>query len=98
MASDEKWRRGSLRVTYPGRHLGDLPKDMKPFVLLEVGNARVAPFVERDMTSFVHDELESQNLIGAFKANRPIGVRCVHPVVTPYVAPRHTCGVVVSSE
>jgi len=30
---------------------------MAPFVRLEVGDARVTPFVPRDLTSFVHDKL-----------------------------------------
>ena len=55
---------------------------MKPFVLLEVGSARVTPFVERDMTSFVHDELDAIGQLGDFHDNRPRAVRCVHPLVT----------------
>lgn len=80
--SDEHWRNAAIRVTYPGRHLGTLAAVMKPFVLLEVGNARVTPFVSRDITSFVHDELVAQGQLDSFAENRPKGVRCVHPLVT----------------
>ncbi len=55
---------------------------LRPFVLLEVGSARVTPFVARDMTSFVHEHLESLGQLGDFDDNRPRAVRCVHPLVT----------------
>lgn len=55
---------------------------MKPFVLLEIGNARVTPFVERGLTSFVHEQLASANLLDEFTDNRPVAIRCVHPLVT----------------
>jgi hypothetical protein len=51
-------------------------------VLLEVGSARVTPFVTRDMTSFVHEYVESLGQLGDFDDNRPRAVRCVHPLVT----------------
>jgi hypothetical protein len=57
-------------------------KWMRPFVLLEVGDARVTPFVPRDLGSLVHDELERRGRLGAYTENRPRGVRCVHPFVT----------------
>jgi hypothetical protein len=80
-AIDRSWRGANLRVTYPGRHLADLGV-MAPFVRLEVGSARVTPFVQRDMTSFVHDELSRLDQLGDFDDNRPRAVRCVHPLVT----------------
>src|SRR5262249_12703466 len=55
---------------------------MAPFVRLEVGSARVTPFVSRDMTSFVHEKLAAQGQLTAFDDNRPKAVRCVHPLVT----------------
>jgi hypothetical protein len=79
--ADKTWRSATLRVTYPGRHLADLGA-MAPFVRLEVGSARVTPFVPRDMTSFVHDKLGALGQLGDFTDNRPRGVRCVHPLVT----------------
>lgn len=78
---DKSWRGANLRVSYPGRHLADLGV-MSRFVRLEVGSARVTPFVQRDMTSFVHDELARLEQIGDFDDNRPKAVRCVHPLVT----------------
>ncbi len=78
---DRAWRSASMRVLYPGRHLADLGA-MLPFVRLEVGSARVTPFVPRNMTSFVHEKLAAQGEMGAFEDNRPLAVRCTHPLVT----------------
>lgn len=79
---DELWRSVNIRAVYPGKHLESLNAVLKPFVLLEVGSARVTPSVSCDMTSFVHDELSAQNQLGAYDDNRPKQVRCVHPLVT----------------
>lgn len=79
---DQAWRSADIRVAYPGRHLGDLARMLRPFVLLEIGSARVTPSVACDMTSFVHDELAAQGQLSSFAGNRPKAVRCVHPVVT----------------
>lgn len=67
---------------YLGAHLEGLPSAMSPFVRFEVGRARVVPFVEMPMTSFVHDHLERHAMLGDYLDNRPRAVRCVHPVVT----------------
>jgi len=80
-AIDRAWRSATLRVTYPGRHLAEL-HGMAPFVRLEIGSARVTPFVPRDLTSFVHDKLAALGQLGGYADNRPRGVRCVHPLVT----------------
>ncbi|WP_375755292.1 nucleotidyl transferase AbiEii/AbiGii toxin family protein [Corallococcus exercitus] len=80
--ADRYWRSANIRIVYPAQHLGGMVGILRPFVLLEVGHARVTPFVRRDMTSFVHDELESQQQLADFKDNRPRTVRCVHPMVT----------------
>ena len=79
---DLSFRSANLQVDYPGKHLGSLASVLRPFVLLEVGNARVTPFVARDMTSFVRDHLEREGQLGDFDDNRPRVVRCVHPLVT----------------
>jgi|AutmiccommunBRH5_1029478.scaffolds.fasta_scaffold09000_4 hypothetical protein len=79
--ADRSWRSAGIRVTYPGQHLHDLGL-LRPFVLLEVGSARVTPYVERDLSSFVHDTLEREGQLAAFEDNRPREVRCVHPLVT----------------
>lgn len=79
---EEHWRSAKLRVNYPGAFLSDLDPLLRPFVLLEIGDARVTPFVACDLTSFVHQELESQGQSADFTDNRPLAVRCVHPLVT----------------
>ncbi|WP_338080781.1 nucleotidyl transferase AbiEii/AbiGii toxin family protein [Corallococcus exiguus] len=80
--ADRYWRSASVRILYPAQHLGGMVGILRPFVLLEVGNARVTPFVRRDMASFVHEELEAQRQLADFQDNRPRAVRCVHPLVT----------------
>lgn len=72
----------NVRVTYAGNHLGSLSNVLRPFVLLEIGRARVTPSVACDMTAFIHDELAAQGQLGAWKDNRPKQLRCVHPMVT----------------
>jgi hypothetical protein len=78
---DSTHRSTQLRGQYPGGRLAGLG-GLRPFVLLEVGDARVTPFVRRDMTSFIHEELETQGQLAAFDDNWPRAVRCVHPLVT----------------
>lgn len=79
---DEHWRSVNIRVAYPAKHLGSLSGVLKPFVLLEVGSARVTPSVPCDMAAFVHDELSAQGQLSTYDDNRPKQVRCVHPLVT----------------
>jgi hypothetical protein len=79
---DTSFRSANLQVDYPGKHQAALASVLRPFVLLEIGSARVTPFVARDMTSFVHEHLESLGQLGDFTDNRPRAVRCVHPLVT----------------
>lgn len=79
---DTSFRSVNLQVDYPGKHQGALASVLRPFVLLEVGSARVTPFIPRDMSSFVHEHLESLGQLGDFDDNRPRAVRCVHPLVT----------------
>ncbi|MCP4590856.1 MAG: nucleotidyl transferase AbiEii/AbiGii toxin family protein [bacterium] len=78
---DKYSRSARYRVEYPGLFLEDLGPDIRPFVLLEVGSARVTPHVPRTLSSFVHDWLEEQQQLGDVTDNRP-RVRCVHPLVT----------------
>lgn len=77
----DHWRGIKIRVKYPGRYLAAL-EPMKPFVLLEIGNARVTPFVERDLTSFIHEYLSGLGRLGDYIDNRPRAIRCLHPLVT----------------
>ncbi len=79
---DISYRAANFHVDYPGQHLGNLAPIFRPFVLLELGSARVTPHVSRDMTSFVHEHLEREGQLNEFDDNRPRGVRCVHPLVT----------------
>jgi hypothetical protein len=79
---DPSWRSAFIHVGYPGTFLHELDPAMRPYVLLEVGSARVTPYLSRDMTSFVHDVVEASGQLAAFVDNRPRGVRCVHPLVT----------------
>lgn len=81
-ASDDRMRSAGFTVHYPAHHLDRLPEAMRPFVLLEVGRARVTPFVARDLSSWVHDHLDTLGLLGEFTDNRPRAVRCIHPWVT----------------
>ena len=79
---DKQARGADYLGHYPGVLLDRLPPAMSPFVRLEVGRARVVPCVERSLSSFVHDYLESHAMLGAYDDNRPGRVRCVHPLVT----------------
>jgi hypothetical protein len=79
---DKQARGADYLARYPGALLAELGPAMSPFVRLEVGRARVVPHVERPLTSFVHAHLEEQGLLADFVDNRPVGVRCVHPMVT----------------
>lgn len=80
--SDDRMRSAWLEVVFPILHAEDLPSAMRPFVLLEVGQARVVPSVIRDMSSWVHDHLAASALSDNYIDNRPRAIRCVHPVVT----------------
>ena len=79
---DERFRSANLQIDYPGKHRAALLQGMRPFVLLEIGSARVTPYVTRDLTSFIHEHLEGTGQLTAFTDNRPRSLRCVHPVVT----------------
>jgi len=80
--ADPSCRSAELRVHYPGQLLGDLGRSFRPFVLLEVGNARVVPSVAVDASSFVHEHLAHAGQAAGFLDNRPRCLRCVHPLVT----------------
>ena len=79
--NERRWRGANLEVRYQGRHLDALGV-LKPFVLLEVGSARVTPSLERDCTSFIHNYLDEIGERGNYEDNRPRSVRCLHPLVT----------------
>ncbi len=79
---DRYWRGAQLQVVYPIEFASSLPTGMRPFVLLELGMAKVTPSVDRDLTSWVRDWLEREGHLSSFADNRPRGVRCLHPLVT----------------
>lgn len=79
---DRSWRSANVHVTYPGEFVQQLGEVFRPFVLLEVGNAWVTPFVERPITSFIHDHLHAIAAHAEFVDNRVERLRCVHPLVT----------------
>jgi hypothetical protein len=83
MTREDKYSRGADYLgRYPGVFTTNLPGAMSPSIRFEVGRARVVPFVERPISSFVHDHLVHLGLLGDFTDNRPRAVRCVHPLVT----------------
>jgi hypothetical protein len=82
ISAAQKWRGAHLEVRYPGKYVAELDPVMRPFVLLEIGRARVAPSVPRHLSSFVHDELARGGQLAAYIDNRPHALRCVHPLVT----------------
>lgn len=67
---------------YPGVLSEQLAPAMSPFVRLEVGRARVVPFVEMHLSSFLHDALARRGALVEFIDNRAAALRCVHPLVT----------------
>jgi hypothetical protein len=78
---DEFMRSANIECVYPGALRQRLAAPFKPFILLEVGVARVTPFLSRSISSFVHDHLARRELLGNYIDCRPI-TRCVHPLVT----------------
>ena len=70
----------SYHITYPALFAADLPESMRPFVLAELGDARVTPVLVRELSSFVHDHLERAGQLHGLVDNRPKQVRCLHPL------------------
>jgi hypothetical protein len=79
---DDRCRNAAYRVEYPRQVETRLGGVLREHVLLEVGDARVTPFVPCDLSSFVHDQLREAGQAGEFIDNRALSVRCVHPLVT----------------
>ena len=79
---DKRARGADFLGYYPGTLLRELGPAMSPFIRLEVGRARVVPHVPMALSSFVHDHLVGQGMLGDYTDNRPAAVRCVHPLVT----------------
>ena len=79
---DKRARTANYRVEYPGLFLSDLGSAFRPFVLLEIGAARVTPCIPKNLRSFVHDWLAETRQLSGYIENLPLGVRCVHPIVS----------------
>ena len=79
---DARARSANYHVQYPSRYLDSAEDWMRPYVMLEIGTARVTPSVERAISSFVHVHLHEAGLADEFDDNRALAVRCVHPLVT----------------
>ena len=79
---DKQARGAEYLGHYPGVLLGELTPALSPFIRLEVGRARVMPYVTRPISSFVHDYIVRRGMLGRYDDNRPAGLRCVHPLVT----------------
>jgi hypothetical protein len=79
---DQQARGADYLARYPGALLDQLAPGMSPFVRLEVGRARVVPWVRRSIGSFVHAHLDHMGKLAGYDDNRPASVRCVHPLVT----------------
>ena len=79
---DNRCRNAAYRVEYPRQVETQLGGVLREHVLLEVGDARVTPFVRCDLSSFVHDQLREAGQVNEFIDNRALAVRCVHPLVT----------------
>lgn len=82
LPADETWRSAELQLAYPARRLGALAGVLRPFVLLEVGDARVTPSLKRNLSSFIHEGLVKRSQLAAYTDNRATDVNCVHPWVT----------------
>jgi hypothetical protein len=79
---DTTWRSAGVQVHYESKFKSELAEVMRPYVLLEIGSARVTPSVDCLLGSFIHDELIESNALSRYFDNRPKKVRCVHPWVT----------------
>lgn len=78
--TDKRLRSMGIAVRYR-RTVKKASALMREYVLLEVGRARVTPFVERRMSSWLHDELRARRAAETFADNEPV-IRCVHALVT----------------
>ncbi len=76
-------RSGEIEVSYPGLFTAELPSTIRPFILLEVGDARVTPSMECPITSWLHEDVgRGGEAVPGFVDNRVAAIRCVHPLVT----------------
>jgi hypothetical protein len=69
-----------LKAEYPILH--ESKGAMRPFVQLEIGTARVEPFESLDLSSWIHDYVDSRGGLDDYADNRPTRMWCVRPEVT----------------
>lgn len=79
---DDRHRSVVIDVLYPGAYVAELGPVIRPWVRLEVGSARVTPFLDRPITSWLHDHAASLGALEGLVDNRPPSIRCIHPLVT----------------
>ena len=78
---DGRWINVEYEVYYPKRF--EVPSSMRPFVRLEPGlRPWRPPTILKDLSSFLHQHVDSVGLRTAYADNRPSGIECVHPFVT----------------
>ena len=70
----------NVRLDWPG-HVNERSGVMQEYVLLEIGSTRVTPHVQRDISSWLHGELEQVGRLADYVDNR-CRIRCLHPLVT----------------
>jgi hypothetical protein len=82
-SSDPAMRNAIFKVDYQGKFQQGLPGDVRPFVQVEVGSARVNPGEHRQLTSWIH-EFVNQHAPGvaAECVDNRAAVHCVFPRVT----------------
>jgi hypothetical protein len=79
---DARHRSAVIDVAYPGAFVPELGPVVRPWVRLEVGAARVAPYLLRPISSWLHEHASGLGALDGLVDNRPPPVRCVHPLVT----------------
>ena len=82
-SSDPSVRNVVFKVDYGGQFQQGLPADMRPFVQVEIGSARVNPGEHREITSWIHDFV-NRNAPGvaAECVDNRTAIHCVFPRVT----------------
>ncbi len=82
-SSDPTFRNVVFKVDYGGQFQQQLPVDMRPFVQVEVGSARVNPGEHRQMTSWIHDfVIRNAPAVAAECVDNRAAIHCVFPQVT----------------
>ncbi len=79
--ADGRWISVECEAYYP--KLFELPGNLRPFVRLEPGlRSWKPPAVSRNLTSLLHEHVLELGLVEQYVDNRPVGMSCVHPLVT----------------